>query len=87
MEEQKSTIERYVDLHTHPLGDHVIPTRENVESRVNAFIDSAIKEGLSSIAVTEHNKVSSMEYALKRGKEKGIEVIPGIELCNTSRNH
>lgn len=42
-------------------------------------VDLAAAAGLKTIALTDHDVVDGIEPAIKRGKEVGVEVIPGIE--------
>lgn len=43
------------------------------------IIEKAIEKGLSVIALTDHHTVKNIEETRRIGKEKGIEVITGIE--------
>ncbi|MBU0485250.1 MAG: PHP domain-containing protein [Proteobacteria bacterium] len=45
-----------------------------------ALIDHAADKGLVAIALTDHDTTSGVEEAIKRGEQRGIEVIPGIEI-------
>ncbi|MBN2058576.1 MAG: PHP domain-containing protein [Candidatus Saganbacteria bacterium] len=44
-----------------------------------AVVELAKKAGLTAIAITDHDVVSGIERAAARGRELGLEVIPGIE--------
>lgn len=44
------------------------------------IIDKAYKAGLSIISITDHDSINGIKEAILYGKEKGIEVIPGLEL-------
>ncbi|MCX7797294.1 MAG: PHP domain-containing protein [Melioribacter sp.] len=44
------------------------------------IIDKAYASGLSIISITDHDSIDGIRDAIIYGKEKGIEVIPGLEL-------
>lgn len=44
------------------------------------LVDKAISVGLEVIAVTDHDTLDGIEEAMNRGAERGLEVIPGVEL-------
>lgn len=44
------------------------------------IVDWGIKKGLKAISLTDHDTVSGIKNALKYSKDRGIEVVPGIEL-------
>ena len=65
------------DLHVHSIfSDGSFSPEE--------LIDMAIKKGLKAIALSDHDTVEGLESMIKRGREKGIEVIPAIELSTFS---
>ena len=61
------------DLHTHTTASDgtLSPSR---------LVALAKKEGLSSLAVTDHDTLQGLPEALEAGKRLGIPVIPGVEL-------
>jgi len=62
-----------VDLHTHSIfSDGTLTPSE--------LVDLAQKTGLSSLALTDHDTVEGVSEALQRGKQCGVEVIPGLEI-------
>ena len=64
-----------IDLHIHSThSDGVLKPAE--------LVDLAESQGLSAIAITDHDTVSGTDEAIKRGYEKGIEVISGIEISS-----
>ena len=63
----------YVDLHIHT-------TASDGSYSPKEVVDIANKEGLSAIAVTDHNTVDGIPEALDYGNKIGLKVIPGIEL-------
>ncbi|HEV2492355.1 MAG TPA: PHP domain-containing protein [Terriglobia bacterium] len=62
-----------IDLHAHTTASDGSLTSEEL-------VDLAAAKGLSVLAVTDHDTVAGIAAALKRGKERGVDVIPGIKL-------
>src|SRR2546426_4125241 len=61
------------DLHTHTLhSDGALAPA--------ALVDLAASRGVSALAVTDHDTLDGLPAARRRGGERGLEVIPGIEL-------
>jgi DNA repair ATPase RecN len=72
------------DLHVHSYGaSHDV---KDTLMTGAAIVQTAAKEGLSIIAITDHNEVSSVEAALEAAGGAGVLVIPGIEL-STQQGH
>jgi 3',5'-nucleoside bisphosphate phosphatase len=67
--------QQYVDLHIH--SNH-----SDGACSVDEILQLAAERGLSAIAITDHDCVDSYPYALQRGAECGIEVIPGVEISS-----
>jgi len=44
------------------------------------LIDLSVKSGLSIISITDHDNVNALEQAVEYGNQKGIQVIPGVEI-------
>lgn len=65
-------MEKLIDLHTHSVYSDGTMTP-------NELVCHAKNEGLSAIALTDHDSVSGVGEALEKGKEIGLEVVPGIE--------
>ena len=62
-----------IDLHTHSsFSDGVLEP--------DKLLEEAQWNGLSAIALTDHDNVDGIPFAVKAGKERGIEVISGVEL-------
>jgi predicted metal-dependent phosphoesterase TrpH len=61
------------DLHNHTLysDGHLAPA---------ALVDLAASRGVAVLAVTDHDTLEGIEEARARGVERGVEVVPGIEL-------
>jgi len=62
-----------IDLHTHTTASdgRLSPTE---------LIAKAKAEGISAIAITDHDTVDGIPEAVAAGRELGVEVIPGIEV-------
>lgn len=74
LDEVKAVIydERVVDFHAHSTcSDGTFTPTE--------LIDHAKSNGISAIALTDHDSVDGIAEAQKRAKEIGIEFVPGIE--------
>ena len=73
----------YYDLHIHsclsPCGDNEM-TPYNLVNMAKVF-------GYDIIALTDHNSSLNCESAVKIGKEIGITVVPGMELCTSEEIH
>jgi 3',5'-nucleoside bisphosphate phosphatase len=64
-----------IDLHIHStFSDGALTPAE--------IVDLAAAQGLNAIAITDHDTVDGTDEALQRGREKGIEVITGIEISS-----
>lgn len=63
----------YADLHLHTnRSDGLCSPKE--------LVDKALSCGMKAIAIVDHDEVSALDEAIPYGKEKGLEVIPGVEL-------
>jgi hypothetical protein len=45
-----------------------------------ALVEAAVALGLDLIAVTDHDTMAAVQEAQARGAEKGLEVVPGLEV-------
>ncbi len=62
-----------VDLHTHTTAsDGTLAPAELVEL--------AARRGVTALALTDHDTVAGLPEALARGRERGVEVVPGVEV-------
>ncbi len=62
-----------IDLHTHS-------TASDGTYAPAAVVDLARENGLSAIALTDHDTVAGVAEAAARAKEVGIDFLPGIEI-------
>lgn len=67
-----------VDLHVHS-------DRSDGSVSPAGLVDLALQKGLSAFALTDHDTTAGLAEAVSAGKEKGIEVIPGIEFSTAYR--
>ncbi len=64
-----------IDLHIHStFSDGMLKPTE--------VVDLAESQGLTAIAITDHDTAAGTDEAVQRGHEKGIEVITGIEISS-----
>lgn len=61
-----------VDLHVHS-------DKSDGSFSPSRLVDMACQKGLSAFALTDHDTTAGVQEAVAAGKDKGIEVIPGIE--------
>ncbi|MBW3004874.1 PHP domain-containing protein [Candidatus Woesearchaeota archaeon] len=62
-----------IELHAHT-------NRSDGDLNPREIVQLAKENGLTAIAITDHDTTEGIEEALEAGREYGIEVIPGIEL-------
>jgi predicted metal-dependent phosphoesterase TrpH len=68
---------KFADLHLHTsFSDGTYSPEE--------LVSNSLKAGLSAVAVCDHDTVEALPFCLDIGLEKGLEVIPGIELSAES---
>ncbi len=71
------------DLHIHsclsPCG--------NIDMSPSAIVDESLKKGLDIIAICDHNSAENVGAALRAGKNAGLHVIPGLEICSREEVH
>jgi predicted metal-dependent phosphoesterase TrpH len=63
----------YADLHLHS-------NRSDGACSPKELVDKAVSRGLKAIAIVDHDEVSALDEAIPYGQERGLEVIPGVEL-------
>lgn len=62
-----------IDLHLHT-------TASDGASTPAELVEKCIELGLETIAVTDHDNVTSVEEVQQLGQEKGLNIVPGIEI-------
>jgi energy-coupling factor transporter ATP-binding protein EcfA2 len=72
------------DLHIHSYGgSHDV---SDSSMTPEGIVDRAVAEGLSIIAITDHNEITNVSRALTASKGKQLLVVPGVEL-STPQGH
>src|SRR5437764_869138 len=72
------------DLHIHSYGaSHDV---RDPTMTAAAIVATAAREGLSAIALTDHNEIGNVEAALQAARSTQLLVVPGIEL-STPQGH
>jgi hypothetical protein len=59
--------------------------QERIKNATNSFIDKAVENNISTIAITDHNCGHAIDYALNN--EKRVTILPGIELDTSEAWH
>lgn len=73
----------YYDLHLHSC---LSPCGDNDMTPYN-LVNMAALNGLQMIALTDHNSCLNCKSAMEVGREAGILVVPGMELCTSEEVH
>ena len=73
----------FYDLHLHSC---LSPCGDNDMSPYN-LVNMAKLSGYDIIALTDHNSAENCESAIKIGKEIGLTVVAGMELCTAEEIH
>lgn len=73
----------FYDFHIHSC---LSPCAEEEMTPYNLVNLSALM-GMQAIALTDHNSCQNCGAAMRAGKEAGITVIPGMELCTNEEVH
>ena len=62
-----------IDLHAHTTASDgtLTPTE---------LVDLASRSGLKALAITDHDTIGGVSEGLARGREIGLEIVPGIEI-------
>ena len=72
------------DLHIHSFGaSHDV---NDTAATPLAIVETAKREGLTIISLTDHNEIANVRQAIEAGQDAGILVIPGVEL-STPEGH
>lgn len=72
------------DLHIHSYGSSHDVKDANMTSA--AVVQTAAREGLSIVAITDHNEISNVEAAMNAARGTTMKVIPAVEL-STPQGH
>lgn len=72
------------DLHIHSFGASY--DVKDTGATPTAIVDTAQREGLAIISLTDHNEIANVPAAVEAGRAAGILVIPGVEL-STPEGH
>lgn len=73
----------YYDLHMHSC---LSPCGDNDMTPYN-LVNMAAINGLQMIALTDHNSCGNCKSAIEAGRDAGILVVPGMELCTSEEIH
>lgn len=66
----------YVDLHMHStFSDGSLPVRD--------LIDHCLEQGLSAMAITDHDNIDAFEEGREYAESVGMELIPGVEISSS----
>lgn len=72
------------DLHIHScVGSHDV---SDTTATPEAIVQTSIDQGLSIIAITDHNEITAIDRALKSSAGRDLLVVPGVEL-STAHGH
>jgi ABC-type uncharacterized transport system ATPase subunit len=77
---------RRADLHVHSFGPGGSYDVTDATMTPEAIVDTALKENLQVIAITDHNVVGNVGRAVEHAKGKPVLVVPGVEL-STPQGH
>ncbi len=71
------------DLHMHTC----LSSCAELDMTPRRIVAQAQKVGLDIIAITDHNSARNVEVAVELGREAGLLVIPGMEVCSSEEAH
>ena len=74
------------DLHIHSYGDQGSYDVRDATMTPEGIVDTAIRENLQVVAITDHNAVGNVRRAVKHAENKGVLVVPAVEL-STQQGH
>lgn len=73
------------DLHLHTMTSSCYLDKENTSQD---WVQRALEQGLSAVAVTDHNDYRGISGIMEEGKKQGLAVFPGVEItCDSSKIH
>ncbi len=64
---------RKADLHIHSTFSDGTLTPEQI-------VDLSVEAGLAAISITDHDSIEGVEAARALGEQRGVEVVPGVEI-------
>lgn len=68
-----------IDLHTHS-------NKSDGTLSPSDLVELAKKQGVTTLALTDHDTVKGVNEAIEAGENLGVNIIPGIELSTTYNN-
>lgn len=74
------------DLHIHSYGPDGSYDVTDSQMTPENIVDTAVKEGLSIVSITDHNSIGNVERGIKYSSAKGVLLLPGVEL-STPQGH
>jgi len=77
---------RRADLHIHSFGPGGSYDVTDKTMTPEAIVDTALKENLQVIAITDHNAAGNVRRAIDHARGKPILIVPGVEL-STPQGH
>ncbi len=75
--------EYIADLHIHSC----LSPCASLDLSPRAIVERARKQGLDIIAITDHNSAKNVEVIMRLGEQKGLKVIPGMEVQSREEIH
>jgi len=72
--------DQWVDLHVHSIHSDGLRTPAEL-------VQMAARNGLSALALADHDSLDGIDQALEAGARLGVEVIPAIEMSVEFRGH
>jgi len=86
LQQSSGALFRRADLHLHSFGPGGSYDVANAGMTLEAIVDTALKENMEVIAITDHNAVGNVRRAVEQAKGKPVLVVPGVEL-STPQGH
>src|SRR5438034_1365745 len=74
------------DLHIHSFGPGGSYEVSDSQLTPEAIVDTAVRENLGIISITDHNVIGNVQAAVTYSSGKSVVVIPGVEL-STPQGH
>lgn len=77
---------RRADLHIHSFGQDGSYDVFDQNMTPENIVETAIKENLHVISITDHNRIGNIRRALKQAENRELLIVPGVEL-STPHGH